>query len=72
MSETICQDLFVTHAFQCLRPLARQADLLAGQYDAVVTNPPYMGSKYYCKALKKQVNKDFKVGKADLYGVFTV
>ena len=26
----------------------QQAELLAAQYDAVVANPPYMGSKYYC------------------------
>ena len=32
-------------ALKRLGPLVQQAELLAAQYDAVVANPPYMGSK---------------------------
>ena len=52
--------------------LVRQAEMLAAQYDAVVANPPYMGSKFYCAALKKFMNSFYKAGKADLYASFTL
>jgi type II restriction/modification system DNA methylase subunit YeeA len=64
--------LFVTDALQRLGPLVQQAELLAAQYDAVVANPPYMGSKSYCPPLKKFVNDTYSAGKADLYGAFTL
>ena len=44
LSEATSQDLFVSEALKRLGPLVQQAELLAAQYDAVVTNPPYMGS----------------------------
>ena len=70
LSEATSLDLFVTDALKRLDPLVRQAELLAAQYDAVVANPPYMGSKFYCPALKTFVNDTYEAGKADLYGVF--
>ena len=43
----------LTHASaHVIKPLLQQAQLLARQYDAVVANPPYMGSKYYAPTLK--------------------
>ena len=45
LSEATSQDLFVSDALKRLGPLVQQAELLAAQYDAVVANPPYMGSK---------------------------
>ena len=45
LSEATSQDLFVSEALKRLGPLVQQAELLAAQYDAVVANPPYMGSK---------------------------
>jgi type II restriction/modification system DNA methylase subunit YeeA len=53
-----------------LKPLVQQAMILAGTYDAVVANPPYMGSKYYTSTLKAFVNKEYKQAKADLYACF--
>ena len=53
-----------------LKPLLQQTWLLARQYDAVVANPPYMGSKYYTPTLKEFVNKEYKEAKADLYSCF--
>ncbi len=44
LSEATSQDLFVSEALKRLGPLVQQAELLAAQYDAVVANPPYMGS----------------------------
>ena len=45
LSEATSQDLFVSDALKRLGLLVRQAELLAAQYDAVVANPPYMGSR---------------------------
>ena len=46
LSEANNQDMFVSEALKRLGPLVQQAELLAAQYDAVVANPPYMGSKF--------------------------
>ena len=67
LSEVTGRDLFVSDALKRLGLLVRQAGVLAAQYDAVVANPPYMGSKFYCAALKKFMNSFYKAGKADLY-----
>jgi len=53
-----------------LKPLLQQAQLLAGQYDAVVRNPPYMGGKYFSGKLKDFVAMEYKQAKADLYTCF--
>ena len=34
--------------------------MLAGQYDCVVANPPYMGSKYFNALLKAFVDKHYQ------------
>ena len=72
LSEATSPDLFVSDALKRLGLLVRQAELLAGQYDAVVANPPYLGSKFYCATLKTFINTSYKVGKADLYASFTL
>ena len=72
LSEAPNQDLFESGALKWLGLLVRQAEMLTAQYDAVVANPPYMGSKFYCAALKKFMNSFYKAGKADLYASFTL
>ena len=72
LSEVTSQDLYVSDALKQLGPLVRQAELLAARYDAVVANPPFMGGKFYCAALKEFVNLVYKTGKADLYAAFTL
>ena len=72
LSEALGQDLFESGALKWLGLLVRQAEMLTVQYDAVVANPPYMGSKFYCAALKKFMNSFHKAGKADLYASFTL
>jgi hypothetical protein len=62
--------LFVAEGLRQLRRLVRQAELLARKYDAVVTNPPYMGSRYYCHALKSLIVDNYESAKPDLYGAF--
>ena len=53
LSDATSQDLFVSDALKRLGQLVQQAELLAAQYDAVVANPPYMGSKFHNAPLKK-------------------
>lgn len=61
----------LTHASsRVLKPILHQARLLATHYDAVVANPPYMGSKFYSPVLKTFVNREYKGAKADLYSCF--
>lgn len=48
----------------------KQAELLAGSYDAVVANPPYMGSKGMNELLKESIKAHFLNSKADLFAVF--
>ncbi|MBJ2291199.1 BREX-1 system adenine-specific DNA-methyltransferase PglX [Pseudomonas sp. MF5691] len=72
LSVAFSQDLFVKDELNCLRVLVQQAEMLATRYDAVVANPPYMGSKLYCPALKEFVNSVYEAGKSDLYAAFTL
>ena len=72
LSEVTSQNLFVVDALKRLASLVRQAEMLTAQYDAVLANPPYMGSKFYCAVLKKFINSFYKAGKADLYASFTL
>ena len=70
LSEATSQDLFVSEALERLRPLVRQAELLAAQYDAVVTNPPYMGAKGMTAQVKSFLMTNFPDGQKDLFAAF--
>lgn len=64
------QDLFEVEALKRLGPLVQQVKLLATQYDAVVANPPYMGSKGMNSPLKKFARDYFCHAKSDLFACF--
>ena len=51
-------------------PLIRVAEVLAQQYDVVVTNPPYMGSSNMDAKLSEFVKKHYPDSKSDLFAVF--
>ncbi len=70
LSEATSQDLFVSGALNRLRPLVRQAELLAAQYDAVVMNPPYMSSSSMNAAVKMFAKDNFPDAKSDLFACF--
>lgn len=53
-----------------LVPVVRQAWMLAQRYDAVIANPPYMGSKGMNKALKDYAKTAYPNSKSDLFAVF--
>jgi len=63
-------DIFAQQSAQDLLPLVQQAKLLAKQYDAVIANPPYMGSKGMNTALKDFAKKKFPDSKSDLFAMF--
>lgn len=53
-----------------LRKLVRVAKNLGLKYDAVVTNPPYMGASGMGTALSKYVKDNYPDSKSDLFAVF--
>ena len=70
LSEATSQDLFVVDALKRLAPLVRQAEMLAERYDAVVANPPYMGSKFHAPVLKKFLKDHYKGYEKDVFSAF--
>ncbi len=70
LSEATSQDLFVSESLKRLGPLVQQAGLLASQYDAVVANPPYMGSGGMNAPLKQYAKDNFTDAKSDLFACF--
>ena len=70
LSEATSQDLFVSDTLKRLGPLAQQAELLAAQYDAVVANPPYMGTKFHNTTVKNFAQDYFPDAKTDLFTCF--
>ena len=59
-------------ALEILLPIVRCAELLSRQYDAVVTNPPYMGGKGMSNSLRQFVSEKFEPYKSDLFSCFVV
>ena len=57
-------------ALRELLPLVQVAEALAQKYDAVVTNPPYMGISNGDGKLNTLVKKKFPDTKSDLFAVF--
>jgi hypothetical protein len=70
LSERKGQDMLVAEALKTLKPLVRQADLLAAQYDDVVANPPYMGSNGMTTLLKNFAKNTYARAKSDLFACF--
>jgi type II restriction/modification system DNA methylase subunit YeeA len=55
---------------EALLPLVKQTKLLAAQYDYVVANPPYMGSKGLNPKLKAYAKDEYPDSKPDLFSMF--
>ena len=53
-----------------LKSMVQVAETLAQKYDAVVTNPPYMGSSGMSAKLSDFVKKNYPDSKSDLFAVF--
>ena len=70
LSEVTSQNLFVSETLTRLAQLVQQAELLSAKYDAVVANPPYMGSKGMNALVKKFAKDHFPDAKKDLFACF--
>lgn len=70
LSETNSQDMFVKEVLEHLAPLVKQAEILAAKYDAVVANPPYIGSKYHVPVLKKYLKDNYSGYEKDVFSAF--
>ena len=57
-------------AAAAVQPLLAQAQILARQYDAVITNPPYMGASGMNDKLSKFVKDNYPDAKSDLFACF--
>jgi type II restriction/modification system DNA methylase subunit YeeA len=53
-------------------PIVSQAITLAQQYEVVVANPPYMGSKYQTPVVKEYLKDNFCGYEKDLFSAFIV
>ncbi|WP_319784405.1 BREX-1 system adenine-specific DNA-methyltransferase PglX [Oceanisphaera sp. IT1-181] len=63
-------DVMQKPAANTLLPFIHQAWLLAQRYDAVIANPPYMGSNGMNAELKKFAAKVYPNSKSDLFAIF--
>lgn len=63
-------DLQGSYVLQELLPLIRVAEVLSSKYDAVMTNPPYMGSDSMGAKLKDFVTNFYYDLRYDIYAVF--
>ena len=70
LSDAPDQDLFEAGALKWLGLLVRQAEMLTAQYDVVVANPPYMGSKFHVQVLKKFLKKQYAGYEKDVFSAF--
>ncbi|CAO1668051.1 site-specific DNA-methyltransferase (adenine-specific) [Halomonas sp. NYA30] len=65
-------DMMQKAAAQRLVPMVQQAWVLAQRYEAVVANPPYMGSKYQTPVVKKYLKDAYKGYEKDLFSAYIV
>lgn len=63
-------DLYAQLAAQDLMALVEQARVLGRKFDAVVANPPYMGSGFMDPVLKAFVERRYPMEKGDLFSCF--
>lgn len=57
-------------ALNTVLPLVRQAQVMAQQYDVVVTNPPYMGASGMSEKLSGYIKTYYPDSKSDLFACF--
>jgi hypothetical protein len=70
LSDMISQDFFVTETLKRFGQFVQQAEILTETYDAVVANPPYMGSGVMNALVKKFTKNNFPDAKSDLFACF--
>ena len=63
-------DINIEEDLELIESLMAQYIALTNKYEAVITNPPYMGGKGFSPKLKTYVEKNYKDSKSDLFAVF--
>ena len=63
-------DINIGEDLELIESLIVQHIALTNKYEAVITNPPYMGGKGFSPRLKTYVEKNYKDTKSDLFAVF--
>ena len=63
-------NISIEEDLELIENLIAQHIVLTNKYEAVVTNPPYMGGKGFSPKLKTYVEKNYKDSKSDLFAVF--
>ena len=63
-------DINIEEDLELIESLIAQHIALTNKYEAVITNPPYMGGKGFSPKLKTYVEKNYKDTKSDLGVVF--
>jgi hypothetical protein len=71
-AEKRSQDLFISADLQRLGVLARQAGILARQYDVAVANPPYIGSKFHTPDVKRFLKDNYSGYEKDTFSAFMI
>lgn len=77
MHETLVElvesgDSFQRPAAKQLIDIVHQALILSIRYDAVIANPPYMGSKYQTVEVRKYLKDNFKGYEKDLFSAYII
>lgn len=62
--------LYKNSVFNALYPFVLIAYMLTKKYDAIITNPPYMGASGMNTKLSKYVKDNYRDSKSDLFAVF--
>lgn len=63
-------DIFAYSFTNEIVPLIKLANILTLKYDILVTNPPYLGIRYFDDKLKKYAETNYKDSKHDLCTIF--
>ena len=63
-------NISIEEDLELIENLIAQHIALTNKYEAVVTNPPYMGGKGFTPKLKAYTEKNYKDSKSDLFAVF--
>ncbi|HBC96127.1 MAG TPA: BREX-1 system adenine-specific DNA-methyltransferase PglX [Clostridium sp.] len=55
---------------EILPRLIKQAEIMSGTYDVLVTNPPYMGNRYFNPLLGNYIARNYPEAKTDMFSAF--
>ena len=66
----VFNDLFIHNTNEKVKAILRQADYLSTQFEVVVANPPYLGSKGMNSEIKDYARVHYPDNKSDLFAMF--